>query len=423
MKGKDVWTTRFSFEYNELDSLTEFLEQKYADGWELTSYGGQRFGFRKADPRTVQINVEIVENADDENEKQRFIQYCEADGWKHLFDGGQLQFFENQDIDAEPIHTDDEVKLKLVHRKCLKSRVLPSFIGAILVFVYAAHTAWSLSFYQLFDSINTVILVAFPLLGLMVIFSTIDYFIWYGRAKQAILRGETPSYRKTKVSLLLEHLFMILVPVNIWGYIFLDAYYGHSVRLMVIAMGCMVLTYLFVAVYEYWEAKTNYDKRGNNLRFLAFGIVFVVMISWIGFVFIGDEDGYKTDGKLIITVEELGIVSDGSKETTVYYEGSPLVQSEEGYDRWGTNRIEYDLYTTKSDKIYQMILVKRFFGYDRGYEPVNEPSFRANQVYLMGQAVGLTQWLLQYDDRILYIETTIDLTDQQKGMIGERLSR
>ena len=118
MRKKDTFTKRISYEHNELDTIAEFLEEKAAEGWELTSKTGAVWGFRRSEPRKVKFNVEVVESDVAGDALWEFISLCEADGWKHAFDAGNIQIFENEDLDADPIHTDPEVKLKIVHEKC-----------------------------------------------------------------------------------------------------------------------------------------------------------------------------------------------------------------------------------------------------------------------------------------------------------------
>lgn len=423
MKAKDIWTMRFYCEYNELDSLAEFLEAKIASGWELTSYKGASFGFRKAEPRNVQISVELVDDADDEAAKKRFIEYCEADGWKHIFDGGKLQFFEHEDLDAEPIHTDAEVKLKMVHRKCLTSRCVFNIVGAALISLYVVHTAFSLSYHNLFQSFTAIVLFFFPILALLLILSTVDYLLWYRRAKSAIERGREPTYRRTKVSKIIDKIAVFLTMMNIWGCIILDAFYAKSTIVLIVAALFMLGTGLFTFFYERREARYNKDGQQHLGQFIAFAIVFVLTLSSVAYLFIGDLDDYGRNGDVLISVEELGVTSDGSRESWAYNEGSPLVQYEDGHDRYGSQRISYELFSTRFTKVYEDILQKRFFAFDDTYEEAFDSAFGANKVYLMGQAAGLIQWLLLYDEDILYLETNnIDLTDEQKAVVASKFA-
>ena len=61
MTQKDTFTKRINYEYNELDTIAEYLEEAAADGWELTSKTGAIWGFRRSNPRKVRFSVEVVD--------------------------------------------------------------------------------------------------------------------------------------------------------------------------------------------------------------------------------------------------------------------------------------------------------------------------------------------------------------------------
>lgn len=123
MRQKEILTKRIRYEYNELDTIAEILQEKAAEGWELVSKTGNMWGFRRSEPRTAQFNVEVIDLENPAMELAEFVAYCEAGGWKHAFDAGDIQVFENEDLDAEPIHTDPEVKLQIVHERCKAMRI------------------------------------------------------------------------------------------------------------------------------------------------------------------------------------------------------------------------------------------------------------------------------------------------------------
>ena len=142
MREKDTFTKRIAYEYNQLDTITEFLEEKALEGWELTSKSGAIWGFKKAEPLRVKFSVELMEEGVSGSELDEFIDFCEADGWKHYFDAGSIQIFENEDLEAEPIHTDPAVKLAIVHEKCKAFRVFMPIVCSVIFFVIM----WKLMF-------------------------------------------------------------------------------------------------------------------------------------------------------------------------------------------------------------------------------------------------------------------------------------
>ncbi|MBR5517278.1 MAG: DUF2812 domain-containing protein, partial [Firmicutes bacterium] len=134
MREKDTFTKRIAYEYNQLDTITEFLEEKALEGWELTSKSGAIWGFKKAEPRKVKFSVELMDEGVLGSELDEFIAFCEVGRWKHSFDAGNIQIFENEDLEAEPIHTDPAVKLDIVHEKCKAFRIfMPAVFSVIFL--------------------------------------------------------------------------------------------------------------------------------------------------------------------------------------------------------------------------------------------------------------------------------------------------
>lgn len=92
LKNVDTMTVRFTHSWCELDSLAEFLEEKAAEGWQLTSKTGIILGFRRSKARQVKISVELVYADDNDEDNERFIEYCRAAGWRHVFSDGNCKF-------------------------------------------------------------------------------------------------------------------------------------------------------------------------------------------------------------------------------------------------------------------------------------------------------------------------------------------
>jgi len=135
MRKKNTLIKRITCEYNELDTIAEILEEKAAEGWELSSKTGVIWGFRRSEPRKVKFCAEVVDTDVIGNALDEFISFCEADGWKHTFDAGSIQIFENEDLNAVPIHTEPEVKLRIVHDRCKVTRLLlPVGVLAFVIF-------------------------------------------------------------------------------------------------------------------------------------------------------------------------------------------------------------------------------------------------------------------------------------------------
>lgn len=422
MKGKNVWTVRRYFNENELDSMAEFLEEKISNGWEMTSLLGNAFGFRKAESRRVKVSVELVENADDEAAKNQFIEYCEADGWKHIFDAGRLQIFENENLDADPIHTDEEVKLNLVFRKCRGRYIGLNLTISVIVLAILIGMTGNLDVGDYLSCGIIVNLSMFPLGIAMLLYETISFCLWYRKSKQAIALGERPLYKKSRLGRIFERVSIVWLVSAIWLDDVLDALYSKSPSLLALVLFFIVGFGGFIFLFNLYQAKKNTEHKRPIGAYLAASTLLLMLFvgtAWLVFLPMVESE---ENTEVFLSVEELGVQSESSKEAWVYNEGSPLAKREYGKDRAGSKYIYYDLYTTKRTKIYDMILEERFFDWDKTYEEIEDEAFGANKVYLMGQAAGLTEYLLLYDEAVFYLEiNNIELNNEQKALIGDKV--
>lgn len=196
MKTKNTMTRRFFHQYNELDAVAEFLEKQAAEGWELTNITGSNYGFRRAEPRKVKINAEIVSAEADEQQKREFIELCDAAGWKHIYDGGVVQYFQHESPDAEPIHTDPEVKLKVVHEKSVGTNFFaPLGVAALCLFWWMV-TYFGMDYVDYMSSQKLIVCYGMPLMVLLLLGQAAAYRIWYRKARSTAARGESPVYRR-----------------------------------------------------------------------------------------------------------------------------------------------------------------------------------------------------------------------------------
>ena len=422
MRGKNVWTKRFYFSYKELDALAEFLEDKAANGWEMTSLLGNTFGFRKTEPRQVRFSVEIVEADTDETQKLQFIEYCEADGWKHIYDFGKLQFFENENPDADSIHTDEEVKLDLVYRHCRGLSIGLNLSMAAIALLISGFLIWNLDYRDMYTSGIVVNIFVLITLAMMALYQCIEFCLWYRRSKQAVTMGKAPRYKQNKVARFLDIAIYIWATAAIWLDDVVDAFYSQSTVLIALVFFFIIGTAGFIFLYNLYQAKFNKDGKTHTGLFLLLGVAFVALMVWASYTFFMPASLSEDEGDVFLTVQEMGETSTGTTEHWVVHEGSPLDRHERGSDRWGSKKVYYELYTARFEKFYDEIVEEMYFARDKEYEEVEDKAFGADKVYLLGKAESLTMWLLLYDEKILYLETRgFDLSDKQKEMIGEKV--
>lgn len=431
MKTKDVLTKRFACEYNELDSMAEFIEQKVQEGWELTSKTGTMFGFRRCEPKRVKVSVELVQKGGDEEEKERFVQLCESTGWKHIFSDGKLQFFENKDLDAEPIHTDPKVKFDMVHKKCKGMRVWGSAIVAFLVLYIWRNLYYPLDYFAIKETNSLLGFFGLPLLGCLMIVTLLDYVIWYVSGKTKINKNEHPIYKRSKVGKIIDLFFQGYIYVGLWGSILLDAWYMHDIKMFMVFASMFLTVSLFIMLYPYISAKNNAEKKGGIAGYLMIGFVLVVVMSFISFIglnsnteMVKDEKGMYIEvyqDEIPLTIRDLGIETPIYTDTYSFQSGSPIFKqlyaSDDSYNQ-EKKYLSYSVYSLSYDKYYETMLEEECFKYVKDYKKVDDKDFDAKEVYYSDST---NKWLILYDNEIIELHTNVELTSEKKKLVVEKL--
>lgn len=427
MKRKDVLTKRFAYEYNELDSVAEMLEQKAAEGWELTSKTGVAFGFRKCEPKKVKISVELVIADQNDIERKRFIEYCEAGGWRHIFDDGKIQIFETEDLDAEPIHTDQDVKLAMIHKKCIGMRAILPIVIAIFIGFFCMKMLFPIDAYTCLRWSSVLPIIGFPMMGLMMAAYAGDYWLWYKRAKACVAKGDAPIYKKTRITAVADKVMLAYIFGGMWGAIMLDAIYSGDVQTVIIESVCFGMVLLFIILFPWLSAKYNRERSGNMALYVACAFLTIIVFTAIQFAFGTDPDDTTAD-EMPLTLADLGIQVEEETSFWKSQEGTFIAKSmyasetiQKDYsedDDEPFDGMNYQVFTTRYGKAYDLILEDCFSSYIKDYKEIQDSAFGANKVYYSQDEA---QWLLLYDEHIIEFSCSFDLTDAQKKFVAERL--
>ncbi len=280
--NKTTMTKRMPYEFNELDTMAEYLQLQLADGWELSSKTGVALGFRRCEPRCSKVSVELAPDNDHDAFDNEFIELCEADGWNLFFRDNRLLFFENPDLDAEPIHTDQEVKLDMVHKKCLKSRVIPLIILLPLLIGVAY---WEFNIFRsgAFSGSSVPFnLICTPAVMILILMSLADYFIWYRNAKKLVSVGDAPVYKKSGLTKFADISFMIIIFIVLWGDIIVDnIYYGDTV-LLIFTIIVIIVTYGYSFVFPKISARSNTTRESNFGAYVGGAVVVGMLVYFVG---------------------------------------------------------------------------------------------------------------------------------------------
>lgn len=432
MREKDTFTKRISYEYNQLDTITEYLEEKAIEGWELTSKSGAIWGFRKAEPRRVKFNVELMDQGVTGKALDEFISFCEADGWKHSFDAGNIQIFENEDLEAKPIHTDPAVKLAIVHEKCKAVRLLIPVVSSIVLLFMTWKIFFPLDIYFFESTRNISNMLAIPTLSVILLLSAVDYIKWYIDAKRAIDRGEDPKYKKSGFSKIIEFFLIAVLFLNGIVFNLLDTVYNGDWELFKWLVAIIVITFVgFVILFPKLSAKYNKTKVSNGLELALLAIVLFVLLLIIMPMCVDDSEKNLEPP---FTLETLGICDTKEDEIYINKRSSPLLAHYEySEDTSKDIYLDYRIYITSVKKAYDAVVdywtVPNELDYEiyedpsvmeavHNYYEVDEPGYKAEKVLYNEFNDRL---LLLYKDRVIKLDVSVELTEAQKSIIAEKL--
>lgn len=433
IKNGDTMTVRFAYEYSELDALAEFLEEKAAEGWQLTSKTGIILGFRRCKARKVKVAVEMVYADDNDLDNERLIEYCQAAGWRHVFSDGKVQIFETEDLDAEPIHTDPVLKLAAVHRKAKKMQLWLPVIALILGGLWMKFF-WSHFSYRYFFSNGTVLaMFGMPVLLALLALQIGVYLRWYVKAKRLAESGQAPDYHRKRFTGIADKIMLVYIFGGIWGSQLLDAYFsGIQVRFVMTGVTFAAIL-LLIVVFPFFSARFGKERRGNFYTLLFIGIALSLVFEAVGGfleeatendAYVETEDGYVSvyQDKLPLTMEDLGIETGkfidrycdrGGSFFVRHLHGSDSSDNEENYS------LSYDAGIGNADKLCAWLMEEQYNPKD--FIQVDDGDFGAVEVYLLTGNTDMNDtWVLKYADRAVLLCTDIPLTPEQKQIIGRK---
>ena len=127
--SKSKFVKLISIKEHECKALEEYLEEKALEGWMLEDIICGFLIFKKNKPQKCKFAVDIFTD----NNKDEYIEYCEAGGWKYLFQHDKFLIFYTEDKIITPIQTDEEIVLKKVRKSILRSLLYNIFLIGLMI--------------------------------------------------------------------------------------------------------------------------------------------------------------------------------------------------------------------------------------------------------------------------------------------------
>ena len=125
------------FTVTDCTAMEEYLEKMASKGWALKTACGNRYVFRKTEPKRLRYAVALfpkvsIYSGTPSPALQEYIEYCTTAGWRHICTWGIFNIFVTENDGVPPIETDEAGKLQIIMNSA-KKLYISAFAGIPLV--------------------------------------------------------------------------------------------------------------------------------------------------------------------------------------------------------------------------------------------------------------------------------------------------
>ena len=218
--SKSKFVKLISIKEHECKALEEYLEEKALEGWMLEDIICGFLIFKKNKPQKCKFAVDIFTD----NNKDEYIEYCEAGGWKYLFQHDKFLIFYTEDKIITPIQTDEEIVLKKVRKSILRSLLYNIFlIGLMISNLFTGEKNGYGFFSEISDNGALLVMASLIIIIIGAVIDTVKDGLWYFKSNRAFKINENinyPSLKSLKVKNVCFSMYMCilgLMIINLFG--------------------------------------------------------------------------------------------------------------------------------------------------------------------------------------------------------------
>lgn len=411
---------------HECKALEEYLEEKALKGWMIDDIVCGFLIFKKSNPQKCKFAVDIFTGKD----KDEYIEYCEAGGWKHLFKHNKYLIFYTEDETITPIQTDEELVLKKVKKSILISLVNNIFLIGMWIFSLSLGERNGYGFFSEISN-NSALLVMLSII--IIIMTTLAIIIkdglWYFKSNRAFKLSENINYpdlsllKVKNIYYTISIFILCLMLISLFGD--MDNEKAYILLAVFVAMGAVCISRFVNIVLKKYK-KTS---RVLGVLIYAVGILISTNIVLSGIDMINYAKNESQSPMMSISdftdrnIKKEYLDFDISKS----FLASSYIYSYDGYytDTETEDKSDSEVYFNyeicKSkypwiiDKVFETYL-KRYVYAD--YKEVKDDNFGALTVY---KSDKLNRgYLLKYKDRVISVYGSIDFSKQNIEFIKER---
>lgn len=411
---------------HECKALEEYLEEKALEGWMLEDIICGFLIFKKNKPQKCKFAVDIFTD----NNKDEYIEYCEAGGWKYLFQYDKFLIFYTEDKIITPIQTDEEIVLKKVRKYILRSLLYNIFLIGLMIFnLFTGEKNGYGFFSEIADNGALLVMASLIIILIGTVIDTIKDGLWYFKSNRAFKLNENinyPSLKLLKVKNVCLSMYMCilgLLIINLFGDIGSDK--GHIFLAIFVVMCAVCISRLInILLKKYKKAS----------KVLAVIICVVGMFISTHIIVSGREMiNYVRNESQTPIMSISDFIDMKTKKEYLYFDSSKsflassYTYSYEGYynDTEAVNKVgseayfDYEICKSK----YQWIIDKTFETYLKRYkyfeyEEVKDDNWGALTVYKSDKLNG--GYLLKYKDRVISVSGSIDFSKKNIEFIKEK---
>ena len=425
--SKSKFVKLISIKEHECKALEEYLEEKALEGWMLEDIICGFLIFKKNKPQKCKFAVDIFTD----NNKDEYIEYCEAGGWKYLFQHDKFLIFYTEDKIITPIQTDEEIVLKKVRKSILRSLLYNIFlIGLMISNLFTGEKNGYGFFSEISDNGALLVMASLIIIIIGAVIDTVKDGLWYFKSNRAFKLNENinyPSLKSLKVKNVCFSMYMCilgLMIINLFGDI--GSNKGHIFLAVFVVMCAVCISRIINILLK------KYKKASKVLAVLI--CVVAIFISTNIIVSGRDMINYVRNESQTPIMSISDFIDMKTKTEYLYFDSSKsflassYTYSYEGYysgteavDKVGSE-VYFDYEICKSK--YKWIIDKTFETYLKRYkhfeyEEVQDDNWGALTVYKSDKLNG--GYLLKYKDRVISVTGSIDFSKKNIKLIKEMI--
>ena len=419
--SKSKFVKLISIKEHECKALEEYLEEKALEGWMLEDIICGFLIFKKNKPQKCKFAVDIFKD----NNKDEYIEYCEAGGWKYLFQHDKFLIFYTEDKIITPIQTDEEIVLKKVRKSILRSLLYNIFLIGLMISNLFTGEKNGYGFF----SEALLVMASLIIIIIGAVIDTVKDGLWYFKSNRAFKLNENinyPSLKSLKVKNVCFSMYMCilgLMIINLFGDI--GSNKGHIFLAVFVVMCAVCISRIINILLK------KYKKASKVLAVLI--CVVAIFISTNIIVSGRDMINYVRNESQTPIMSISDFIDMKTKTEYLYFDSSKsflassYTYSYEGYysgteavDKVGSE-VYFDYEICKSK--YKWIIDKTFETYLKRYkhfeyEEVQDDNWGALTVYKSDKLNG--GYLLKYKDRVISVTGSIDFSKKNIKLIKEK---